>query len=71
MIIKSNVNKNYIGPKALFDPNYVPPRLLYRKKEENSLHSILNDILNFISTTLPTIPFKKRKPTLPNDHMIF
>ncbi|MFX1377824.1 MAG: hypothetical protein ACFFA4_01915 [Promethearchaeota archaeon] len=46
MIIKSNVNKNYIGPKALFDPNYVPPRLLYRKKEENSLHSILNDSIS-------------------------
>ncbi len=46
MIIKSNVNKNYIGPKALFDPNYIPPRLLYRKKEENSLLSILNDSIS-------------------------
>jgi len=33
MIIKSNVNKNYIGPKALFDPNFIPPDLLYTKKE--------------------------------------
>ncbi len=46
MIIKSNVNKNYIGPKALFDPNYIPPNLLYRKKEENSLFSILNDSIS-------------------------
>jgi hypothetical protein len=43
MIVKSNVNKNFIGPKALFDPNYIPPKLLYRKKEEKSLFSILND----------------------------
>lgn len=46
MIIKSNVNKNYIGPKALFDPNYIPPRLLYRKNEEHSLFSILNDSIS-------------------------
>ncbi|MFW9972455.1 MAG: hypothetical protein ACFFDF_19880 [Candidatus Odinarchaeota archaeon] len=46
MIIKSNVNKNYIGPKALFDPNYIPPQLLYRKKEENSLFSILTDSIS-------------------------
>ena len=46
MIIKSNVNKNYIGPKALFDSNYIPPHLLYRKKEEDSLFSILNDSLS-------------------------
>ncbi|MFX0022542.1 MAG: hypothetical protein ACFE9S_09445 [Candidatus Hermodarchaeota archaeon] len=46
MNIKSNVNKNYIGPKALFDPNYIPPNLLYRKKEENSLFSILNDSIS-------------------------
>jgi len=46
MIAKSNVNNKYIGPKALFDPNYIPPRLLYRKKEENSLFSILNDSIS-------------------------
>jgi Cdc6-like AAA superfamily ATPase len=46
MIAKSNVNKNYIGPKALFDPNYIPPRLLYRKKEQNSLFSILDDSIS-------------------------
>jgi len=36
----------YVGPKALFDPNYVPPKLLHRKKEEKSLFSILNDSLS-------------------------
>jgi Cdc6-like AAA superfamily ATPase len=46
MIAKTNVNKNYIGPKALFDPNYIPPRLLYRKKEQHSLFSILDDSLS-------------------------
>ncbi len=45
MIAKSN-NINYVGPKALFDPNYIPPRLLYRKKEEKSLFSILSDSLS-------------------------
>ncbi|MFX1303342.1 MAG: hypothetical protein ACFFBV_05565 [Promethearchaeota archaeon] len=46
MIIKSNVNKNFIGPKALFDPNYIPPQLLYRKNEEKSLFSILDDSIS-------------------------
>ena len=46
MIAKSNVNNKYIGPKALFNPNYIPPRLLFRKKEENSLFSILNDSIS-------------------------
>ena len=34
---------NIVGPRALFDPNYIPPKLLYRKKEEKALFSILND----------------------------
>lgn len=46
MIAKSNLNNNYIGIKALFDPNFIPPRLLYRKKEEDSLFSILNDSIS-------------------------
>ncbi|MHA1915836.1 MAG: hypothetical protein ACW986_02210 [Promethearchaeota archaeon] len=35
--------KNTVGPKALFDPEFIPPKLLYRKKEQNSLNSILTD----------------------------
>jgi len=46
MIVKPNINKNCIGPKALFDPNFIPPNLLYRKKEEKSLYSILNDSIS-------------------------
>ena len=46
MIAKSNLNNNYIGTKALFDPNFIPPRLLSRKKEEDSLFSILNDSIS-------------------------
>lgn len=33
----------YIGPRAIFDPNFIPPQLLYRSKEEHTLFSILND----------------------------
>ncbi len=46
MIVKSNINKNYIGPKALFDSNFIPPNLLHRKKEEKSLYSILDDSIS-------------------------
>ena len=35
--------KNTVGPKALFDPGFIPPQLLFRKKEQNSLGSILTD----------------------------
>ena len=38
-----NKSKNYFGSQALFDPYFIPPTLLYRKKEEASLFSILND----------------------------
>ena len=46
MIVKSNNNINYFGPKALFDPNFIPPSLLYRKKEEQTLYSILSDSIS-------------------------
>ncbi|MHA1342485.1 MAG: hypothetical protein ACTSQG_00745 [Promethearchaeota archaeon] len=46
MISKSNFYNKYIGPKAIFDPNYIPPQILHRKKEENSLFSILKDSLS-------------------------
>ncbi len=36
-------SQRFLGPRALFDPHYVPPRLLYRKEEEHSLFSILKD----------------------------
>ncbi len=39
-------NIDFVGPKALFDPLYIPPVILYRKKEENSLFSILKDSIS-------------------------
>ncbi|MBN1800746.1 MAG: orc1/cdc6 family replication initiation protein [Candidatus Lokiarchaeota archaeon] len=36
----------YVGPRAIFDPNFVPPKLLYRKKEEVSIYSMLRDSLS-------------------------
>jgi hypothetical protein len=46
MTFKLDLDTNFVGPKALFDPNYIPPHLLYRKKELNSLVSILNDSIS-------------------------
>ncbi|TFG13964.1 MAG: AAA family ATPase [Promethearchaeota archaeon] len=46
MISKPTINSQYIGPRAIFDPDYVPPKLLFRKTEENSLYSILTDSVN-------------------------
>ncbi|TFF91964.1 MAG: hypothetical protein EU543_05975 [Promethearchaeota archaeon] len=43
MMSENMAQKGFIGPKALFDPFYVPPKLLFRKQEESSLLSILND----------------------------
>ncbi|MHA1492047.1 MAG: hypothetical protein ACTSRI_20645, partial [Promethearchaeota archaeon] len=41
-----NKSKNYFGSQALFDPYFIPPKLLYRKKEEASLFSILNESIS-------------------------
>ncbi|MFX0080181.1 MAG: hypothetical protein ACFE94_00350 [Candidatus Hodarchaeota archaeon] len=46
MTFKLDISQNFVGPKALFDPNYIPPQLLYRKKEQNSLISILRDSIS-------------------------
>jgi len=43
MISKSNINNDYIGPRAIFDPDFIPPNLFFRNKEEKSLYSILID----------------------------
>ena len=45
MFKPDNYNK-YIGPKALFDHTFIPPHLLFRKKEQRSLNSILSDSLS-------------------------
>ncbi|MFW9782004.1 MAG: hypothetical protein ACFFFB_06945 [Candidatus Heimdallarchaeota archaeon] len=43
MITKSKLVNNFVGPRAIYDPNYVPPKILHRKKEESNLYSILKD----------------------------
>jgi len=43
MMSENMAQKGFIGPKALFDLFYIPPKLLFRKEEESSLLSILND----------------------------
>jgi Cdc6-like AAA superfamily ATPase len=43
MILKRKDIQEYVGPAALFDPLYIPPKILFRTKEQNSLLSILND----------------------------
>ena len=48
MIVKPNLNDStgYVGPRAIYDPNFVPPRLLFPKKEINTLSSILRDSIS-------------------------
>ncbi|MFX0077237.1 MAG: hypothetical protein ACFE96_17470 [Candidatus Hermodarchaeota archaeon] len=43
MIAAPEMNSSFVGPRALFDQSYIPPRILYRKNEEISLYSILKD----------------------------
>jgi len=43
MISAQGINNEFVGPRALFDQFYIPPKILHRKTEENSLYSILND----------------------------
>jgi hypothetical protein len=43
MILEKKHKTQYVGPSALFNPLYVPPEVLFRKKEECSLSSILKD----------------------------
>jgi len=43
MIVKPKTCNEYVGPKALFDVNFIPPTLLYRVREEKNLNSLLYD----------------------------
>jgi len=43
MISAQKTNSSLVGPRALFDQSYIPPQILFRKNEENSLFSILKD----------------------------
>ena len=46
MIVKTEILNNYAGPKALFDNNFIPPKLLHRDKEEKNLNSLLFDSIS-------------------------
>ena len=48
MIVKPKLNDNaeYVGPRAIYDPNFIPPKLLFRKKEVNTLSSFLRDSIS-------------------------
>jgi len=43
MIDITSICNDYVGPRAIFDPNFIPPQIFFRKNEQNSLYSILND----------------------------
>ncbi|MHA1725604.1 MAG: hypothetical protein ACTSXH_12350 [Promethearchaeota archaeon] len=45
MISPTPIKPNFIGPRALFDDKFIPPKLLYRKKEKNALFFLLNDAI--------------------------
>ncbi len=45
MISAQRINSEFVGPRALFDQSYIPPKILHRKTEEKSLYSILKDSL--------------------------
>jgi len=45
MISAQRINSDFVGPRALFDQSYIPPKILHRKTEEDSLYSILKDSL--------------------------
>jgi Cdc6-like AAA superfamily ATPase len=46
MIVKPELTYNYVGPRALYDDNFIPPKLLHRRKEENNLKSLLDDSMS-------------------------
>jgi len=46
MISAQRINNDFVGPRALFDQTYIPPKILHRKTEEKALYSILKDSLH-------------------------
>ena len=43
MISEAKYKENYVGPKAIFDRDFIPPNILHRQKEEHSLFSMIKD----------------------------
>ncbi|MBN2155709.1 MAG: hypothetical protein JW776_06680 [Candidatus Lokiarchaeota archaeon] len=46
MSSKSHYRLEYMGPRALFDPHFLPPNLIGLQKERNILKSILSDSIH-------------------------
>ncbi|MHA2282316.1 MAG: hypothetical protein ACXAC5_15850 [Promethearchaeota archaeon] len=46
MTFKLDFYNHFVGPKAIFDPNFIPPQILFRNREVKSLTSILTDSLS-------------------------
>ena len=46
MTINLKSDPIYIGPKALFDPYFIPPRILHRIREQELLYSLLTDSIS-------------------------
>ncbi len=42
-VSKKQIASTYVGPRALFDPSYIPPTLLSREKELRTLSAVLFD----------------------------
>ena len=43
MMQKANYHENYVGPRAIFDQDFIPHSILHRQKEERSLFSMVKD----------------------------
>ena len=45
MMPKAKYHEGYVGPRAIFDQDFIPPSILHRQKEERSLYSMIKDSL--------------------------
>jgi hypothetical protein len=56
LIFDSNPQKvNFIGAKAIFDPNFIPPKVIMREKPAHSLQGIISDAITDHYTTNVTL----------------
>ena len=45
MMPKAKYHEGYVGPRAIFDRDFIPPNILHRQKEERSLFTMIKDSL--------------------------
>jgi Cdc6-like AAA superfamily ATPase len=43
MMPTAKYHEDYVGPRAIFDQDFIPPTILHRQKEERSLFSMIKD----------------------------